>query len=614
MSPPAHTRATRQHGRHPIIKPREMDPASRLGLEHPGTILQRAALAPASLRPADILRLQQTIGNRAVARLLSQLSPARSLIQAKLTVNAPGDKYELEADRMAEQVMRMPAVQGQDVEAVEKLNVMTKPQPSPAAGDAFEAGEDFEQQLRASRGQGQPLPPTLREEFETKFGTDLGGVKIHSDRRAAEMNQHIQAKAFTHGDDIYLGPNPPDLRSAQAKPLLAHELTHVMQQRAINARENHLIQRRVGFEFENIGIRLVKGDLEKYKKDLERFNKRYAWDTAKNLAEKFFGKIYPNLKRKEEVIKETYFTLEADDTAGSNVEFVLHGDRVNALGEEKAGFTFQQREQMSTAAEEASVLAKKIDNKKKGEPFSAAEILSTAAPKDVIVHKLHDMPYLFQATAGIRLDRITRVFSEGETSDLFKGAGAGFSRHYEKAAEAAIDKVEVPEHARSIELTNLLTLVIRYIQGARAFKEGENIKEITPMMARTDFGTLYSLLPDRTKNYFTEDPERWVELVNSASGKLEGERGHEQFSETNITEWLRGMPSGKDTWKGLDPDEAMGGLGERTDPGNPKEETAPSRQPIFEFRHMRPAHPSTFVKDCQEFFDYVAKLNDERGV
>src|SRR5262249_36922580 len=55
----------------------------------PRAIMQRAALAPQSLRPADILRLQQTIGNHAVVRLLSQLSPARSLIQAKLTVNAP---------------------------------------------------------------------------------------------------------------------------------------------------------------------------------------------------------------------------------------------------------------------------------------------------------------------------------------------------------------------------------------------------------------------------------------------------------------------------------------------------------------------------------------------
>src|SRR5262249_45247615 len=114
----------------------------------PRTIMQRAALAPASLRPADILRLQQTIGNQAVARLLSQLSPAHSLIQAKLTVNAPGDKYEQEADRVAEEVMATPAVQRAELEGKDekededkKPEVMTKPQPSSAACGAFEADE-----------------------------------------------------------------------------------------------------------------------------------------------------------------------------------------------------------------------------------------------------------------------------------------------------------------------------------------------------------------------------------------------------------------------------------------------------------------------------------------
>ena len=107
----------------------------------PGAILQRAALAPQSLRPADILRLQQTHGNRFVQRLLEssvlqrdcscggtcsecgqnaqteeldrpslQPKPAetRVLIRPKLIVSQPGDPYEQEADRVAEEVMRMP--------------------------------------------------------------------------------------------------------------------------------------------------------------------------------------------------------------------------------------------------------------------------------------------------------------------------------------------------------------------------------------------------------------------------------------------------------------------------------------------------------------------------
>jgi hypothetical protein len=214
----------------------------------PRAIMQRAALAPQSLRPADILRLQQTIGNRAVARLLSQLSPARSLIQAKLTVNAPGDKYELEADRMADQVMRTPAVQGQEVEAVEKLEVMTKREPAQMAGGAFEAGEDFEQQLRASRGQGQPLPPTLREEFETKFDADFSGVRVHADAPADQLNQSIQAQAFTTGQDVFFRQGAYEPGGRQGRELIAHELAHVLQQGGASAEGNRgaagpLIQR-----------------------------------------------------------------------------------------------------------------------------------------------------------------------------------------------------------------------------------------------------------------------------------------------------------------------------------------------------------------------------------
>jgi hypothetical protein len=56
-----------------------------------------------------------------------------------------------------------------------KPEVMTKPQPSPAAGGAFAVRKAFERQLNAARPQGQPLPSALREEFETKFGADFGG-------------------------------------------------------------------------------------------------------------------------------------------------------------------------------------------------------------------------------------------------------------------------------------------------------------------------------------------------------------------------------------------------------------------------------------------------------
>jgi hypothetical protein len=197
----------------------------------PGAILQRAALAPRSLRPADIVRLQQTLGNRAVGQLLSQSSPVRSLVQTKLTVNAPGDKYEQEADRVAEDVMATSAVQRAALENEDaKPAVMTMPQPSPAAGGAFEAGEAFEQKLRAARGHGQPLPPVLREDFETRFGANFGGVRIHADAQSDLLNRSIRAQAFTTGQDVFFRQGEDNLSSLSGQWTLAHELTHVVQQ------------------------------------------------------------------------------------------------------------------------------------------------------------------------------------------------------------------------------------------------------------------------------------------------------------------------------------------------------------------------------------------------
>jgi hypothetical protein len=213
-------------------RPREVTPASLRGLQPlaPGALLQRAALAPESLRPAEVLRLQQTLGNRAVGGLLNGPSGQRSIVQAKLTVNAPGDEYEQEADRVADAVMRMPAVQGEEMEEDEEPEVMTKREQIHAADGAFEAGENFEQQLRASRGSGQSLPHDLQAEFETKFGADFSGVRVHADAHADQLNRSLQARAFTTGRDIFFRHGAYDPGSRVGQALIAHELTHVVQQ------------------------------------------------------------------------------------------------------------------------------------------------------------------------------------------------------------------------------------------------------------------------------------------------------------------------------------------------------------------------------------------------
>jgi tetratricopeptide (TPR) repeat protein len=98
--------------------------------------------------------------------------------------------------------------------------------------DAFAAPPAVEQQLGSSRGNGQPLPSPARERMESAFGASFEGVTLHTDGDADQLTRQVDAVAFTHGRDIYFssGSFAPD--STGGQKLLAHELTHVVQQRS----------------------------------------------------------------------------------------------------------------------------------------------------------------------------------------------------------------------------------------------------------------------------------------------------------------------------------------------------------------------------------------------
>ncbi|MBN1136787.1 MAG: DUF4157 domain-containing protein [Anaerolineae bacterium] len=232
--------------------------------------VQRAVQDAARARPADILALQRAAGNRATSRL----------IQAKLTVGPARDSYEQEADRVAEQVLSMPApmtgpangghaqrqydeeeIQTKPLSAgitrlvqrgpLEEEEIQTKPlvQRGPLeeeeiqtkraeqGGGSFDAGSDIESRLDSQKGGGQPLPDSVRLMMEPRFGTDFGGVRVHTGSEAADLNRSLSAQAFTHGNDIYLGEGKGDLRSSAGHRLIAHELTHVVQQTGLTRRQ-----------------------------------------------------------------------------------------------------------------------------------------------------------------------------------------------------------------------------------------------------------------------------------------------------------------------------------------------------------------------------------------
>jgi hypothetical protein len=216
---------------------------------------------------------------------------AMPIIQPKLKVGDPNDKYEQEADRVADEVMRMPdrevvdvtsarpptgngtpaiqrmcsdcakeeetlqrkpsqttfqqpkissfisaysspflrsnpetRLQRQEMEEEEPLQMKQESGVSPTVTPSIEAG------IQSLKGGGQPLSQSERAFFEPRFGHDFSNVRIHSDTNAINSAQALNAQAYSVGLNIVFGAGKYSPKTSPGKHLLAHELTHVLQQ------------------------------------------------------------------------------------------------------------------------------------------------------------------------------------------------------------------------------------------------------------------------------------------------------------------------------------------------------------------------------------------------
>jgi hypothetical protein len=200
---------------------------------------------------------------RAAADFSNRNSQHSFAVMPKLEVGQVGDKFEQEADRTADHVVNMPenhAVQKEPLpeEKVQKATLPEeKVQKEPVTGETSswiqraEKKEEekpiqkksenpsqreipetswLENQLNTTKGSGNPLPDESRSFMESRFGANFSDVNVHAGNQANILNRSINAQAFTHGSDIYFGEGKYNPESRQGKHLLAHELTHVVQQ------------------------------------------------------------------------------------------------------------------------------------------------------------------------------------------------------------------------------------------------------------------------------------------------------------------------------------------------------------------------------------------------
>jgi hypothetical protein len=218
--------------------------------------------APGHTQVSGAGALRQRFGNQGVQRLMSRIvdhskdraqtrSPA---IQAKLTISQPGDAHEREADRVADAVMRMPATQVAskstvisnaspakvqrmctDCDEEHKHKASPQLQRKERAADTASLTSRVAANIQALRGGGNALSTSTRAFFEPRFGADFSSVRVHTDSQAANTANSLSARAFTVGRDIAFGAGQYAPHTQDGSRLLAHELTHVVQQGAAHA-------------------------------------------------------------------------------------------------------------------------------------------------------------------------------------------------------------------------------------------------------------------------------------------------------------------------------------------------------------------------------------------
>lgn len=218
------------------------------------------------MRSVDVRSLQQTAGNRVARRA------ALDALQRSVQVGAADHPSEAEADRVARDVMsdmgqadtaqraeedelqmkrddsvqraaeeeELQAKHDDSVQREEEDELQMKedgsvqreaagPEVGHEGGAASHATGDA---INRAKGGGRGIPENVRGKMESSFGADFSNVRVHSDGESQSLNKKVGAKAFTTGPDIFFGKSGFNPASSSGQELLAHELTHVVQQGA----------------------------------------------------------------------------------------------------------------------------------------------------------------------------------------------------------------------------------------------------------------------------------------------------------------------------------------------------------------------------------------------
>ncbi|MCF3578354.1 DUF4157 domain-containing protein, partial [Planktothrix agardhii] len=275
----------------------------QLALKEDDSTSEQKLAGAAAPPPPEVQRNQNLNSGYNFGQIsISEYIPATP--QAKLVVGAPGDKYEKEADAMADKVVQAPPeeegtihlkpltesvqqrqeedgtvhlkplaqtiqryeqeatlhlkrlsgiLQQKEIEGVVHLKSIDNHIPSGISqtlkqstlisrqgNGGFAASENIETRVKSSKGGGNPLPDETRGFMEDRFGNDFSGVKVHTGSDAVQLSKDLGAQAFTHEQDVYFNSGKYSPHTDEGKKLLAHELTHTIQQTGPKAKRKSL--------------------------------------------------------------------------------------------------------------------------------------------------------------------------------------------------------------------------------------------------------------------------------------------------------------------------------------------------------------------------------------
>jgi len=402
----------------------------------------------------------------------SDCAKRQGLQQPKLEIGAPDDAHEREADQIAD---RVAAGAGENTVGVAPVRVQRSVGGTPCAskeGAAHGPADPTASVERALASPGAPLERTLRTDMERRFGHDFSRVRVHSGTEADRSARGLNAGAYTLGNDIVFSSGRFAPHTQAGRRLLAHELTHVVQQ----ADEPRVVQRDMGFEFQTTNT--VKSNKRK------EFGRKFGG---------FLHKVPPSGKDGMEVQTDT----------GNVLEFET--------------FHFQKWSDLKAQIQSAADIAAEIAKNPKAFPFNNVDALKKQGKlkKDEVLEvDIDDATFdaRIQANEGIALTQVESLLNErvapGKAAPSIIKAGSVLE-DFNADTEKGTNRVLVDD------LHGFMYLVMFYLVAAQqtltSMDRASPVKARFTLLSKTKFSAMF--------NSILSKPERalFIQIVKSGA-------------------------------------------------------------------------------------------------